>query len=172
MAYKPDSVQGLPLWMIIPLHTPLPARVKLPTRTSGLKRPCGRYRLPDQPRARSLFGIAPGGACHAGPVARSAVRSYRTFSPFPARRPVVCFLWRFPSGFPGRALPGTFASWSPDFPRTLQSAIIQPSAHCWHLGAKRFGVNGEAFSEIANQCSVNRIFVSFSPWPKPQAKSR
>ena len=28
-----------------------------------------RYRLPDQLRARILFGIAPGGACHAGPVA-------------------------------------------------------------------------------------------------------
>jgi TPP-dependent pyruvate/acetoin dehydrogenase alpha subunit len=27
-----------------------------------------RYRLPDQLRARILFGIAPGGACHAGPV--------------------------------------------------------------------------------------------------------
>ncbi len=28
----------------------------------------------------------------------------------------VCFLWRFPSGFPARALPGTVALWSPDFP--------------------------------------------------------
>ena len=28
----------------------------------------------------SLFGLAPGGACHAVSVARPAVRSYRTFS--------------------------------------------------------------------------------------------
>lgn len=33
--------------------------------------------------ASSLFGFAPGGACHAVPVAGSAVRSYRTFSPLP-----------------------------------------------------------------------------------------
>jgi hypothetical protein len=35
--------------------------------------------------ARSLFGLAPGGACHAGPVAGPAVRSYRTLSPLPSR---------------------------------------------------------------------------------------
>ncbi len=29
----------------------------------------------------SLFGLAPGGACHAVPVSRHAVRSYRTLSP-------------------------------------------------------------------------------------------
>ena len=32
-------------------------------------------------RARFLFGIAPGGACRAGPVARPAVGSYPTVSP-------------------------------------------------------------------------------------------
>ena len=37
-------------------------------------------------RASSLFGFAPGGACHAVPVAGSAVRSYRTFSPLPCRK--------------------------------------------------------------------------------------
>ena len=31
----------------------------------------------------------------------------------------VYFLWRFPSGYPARALPGTVASGSPDFPRAL-----------------------------------------------------
>jgi hypothetical protein len=40
---------------------------------------------PKQPRSRSLtrslFGIAPGGACRAGPVARPAVGSYPTVSP-------------------------------------------------------------------------------------------
>ena len=42
-----------------------------------------RYRLPDQLRARILFGIAPGGACHAGPVASPPVGSYSTVSPLP-----------------------------------------------------------------------------------------
>ncbi len=36
--------------------------------------------------APSLFGLAPGGACHACPVASAAVRSYRTFSPLPRKR--------------------------------------------------------------------------------------
>ena len=69
------------------------------------------------PRARSLFGIAPGGACRASPVARPAVGSCPTVSPLPGRNGrAVCFLWRFPSGCPGRVLPGTLALWSPDFP--------------------------------------------------------
>ena len=39
-----------------------------------------------------LFGLAPGGVCRATPVARSAVRSYRTFSPLPVlyRRFALC----------------------------------------------------------------------------------
>jgi hypothetical protein len=35
--------------------------------------------------AAPLFGLAPGGACHAVPVARSAVGSYPTLSPLPQR---------------------------------------------------------------------------------------
>jgi len=41
----------------------------------------------------SLFGLAPGGACHAAPIAGGPVRSYRTLSPLPhdqARRPEAC----------------------------------------------------------------------------------
>jgi hypothetical protein len=84
---------------------------------------------------RPLFGIAPGGACHASPVASPAVGSYSTVSPSPwmrqGRTPstkAVSSLWRFPSGCPGRALPGTLSSWSPDFPRGSPPAVIQPSA--------------------------------------------
>jgi hypothetical protein len=51
----------------------------------------------------SLFGLAPGGACHASPVAGPAVRSYRTFSPLPQREvpkgfvaKAVHSLWRYP----------------------------------------------------------------------------
>jgi len=70
-------------------------------------------------RTRFLFGIAPGGACHAGAVTSPPVGSYPTLSPLPVRARAVCFLWRSPSGCPARALPGTVALWSPDFPRTL-----------------------------------------------------
>ena len=67
--------------MTIPLTTQLPAWLQLPTRTcwgrSGPALPVARR------GARSLFGIAPGGACLARDVATSAVRSYRTVSPLP-----------------------------------------------------------------------------------------
>ena len=57
-----------------------------------------------------LFGLAPGGVCPATPVARGAVRSYRTISTLPdpvARPSAVCFLWHFPSARAVQALPGT-----------------------------------------------------------------
>ncbi len=44
--------------------------------------------------AGSLFGLAPGGACHAAPVTSGPVRSYRTLSPLPS----------FAGGFGGQAL--------------------------------------------------------------------
>src|SRR5690606_962428 len=50
-----------------------------PTRMTGLE---NRLGLP----ASSLFGLAPGGVCRAVPVARSAVRSYRTLSSLPRMR--------------------------------------------------------------------------------------
>jgi len=45
-----------------------------------------RYRLREQTAMPSLFGFAPGGVYHAGPVAEAAVRSYRTFSPLPCAK--------------------------------------------------------------------------------------
>src|SRR5215469_3602965 len=42
---------------------------------------------PETDHLPSLFGLAPGGACHADPVARTAVRSYRTFSSLPRPLP-------------------------------------------------------------------------------------
>lgn len=116
--------------------------LQLPTRASGLKRPCGAARCRTA-RLRPLFGIAPGGACRAVPVARSAVGLYPTVSPSPRNRcrsdGADSSLWRFPSGCPGRALPGTPASWSPDFPRQglRPAAVIQPSAQTAVKGAPR-----------------------------------
>src|SRR6202034_4196177 len=60
-------------------------------------------------RASLLFGLAPGGACHAADVAARAVRSYRTLSPLPAdtpadigRRSALC------GAFPGVAPAGRY----------------------------------------------------------------
>jgi hypothetical protein len=64
----------------------------------------------------SLFDLAPGGVCRAVAVTSDAVRFYRTVSTLPSRSLAVYFLWHFPSGHPGRGLPGTVPRWSPDFP--------------------------------------------------------
>jgi len=112
-----------------------------PGRRAG-NTPCPALR----PGAPSLFGLAPGGACRATPVARGAVRSCRTLSPLPGRSPrprraptrtrrrtgqpggllSVALSLRFAPAhpraeecagdFPRRALPGTLFPWSPDFP--------------------------------------------------------
>ena len=74
-----------------------------------------------------LSDVAPGGACRAAAVARSAVSSYLAVSPLPPRTRAVCSLWRCPWGYPRRALPGTVSPWSPDFPRCL--ATPRPSNH-------------------------------------------
>ena len=75
MACKPGSVS---CWkMIIHLGQCL--------RITSSNQP-GQAGLKTGPRARrplSLFGFAPGGACHAINIAADAVRSYRTFSPLP-----------------------------------------------------------------------------------------
>ena len=66
-----------------------PASIDLPGRFAGAGR------RPGPP----LFGLSPGGVCHAGPVARTAVRSYRTVSPLPpaiARRRRFAFCCTFP----------------------------------------------------------------------------
>ena len=76
--------------------------------------------------SRCLFGLAGGGVCPAAIVTNRAVRSYRTISPLPRQTskrrkvetgvltfsgfdvfPAVSFLWHFPSGCPGLALPTT-----------------------------------------------------------------
>jgi Phage integrase family len=72
----------------------IPLGLTLPCASSELTRRLGRadLRIRDnldarpRPSARaiaSLFALAPGGVCHAMPVTRHAVRSYRTVSPLP-----------------------------------------------------------------------------------------
>ena len=62
--------------------TPVAWRLEQPTRTagSGHRSRCDGLRRRTAP---SLFGLAPGGVCHAVGVAVDAVRSYRTLSPLP-----------------------------------------------------------------------------------------
>ncbi len=58
------------------------APLQRPTRAAWVRnRPSG------QAGPQPLFGLAPGGVCHAAPVASRAVRSCRTLSPLPCRLP-------------------------------------------------------------------------------------
>jgi len=78
-----------------------------------------------------LFGLAPGGVYRAVPVARSAVRSYRTLSPLPAangRR--FAFCGTFPGVAPAGRYPAPYFRGARTFlplPVTLQAAAIRPS---------------------------------------------
>jgi hypothetical protein len=69
--------------------TAIPLGRRLPGASSNLP---GRQDLDTDPEAHplareslapSLFGLAPGGVCHAAGVTAGAVRSYRTVSPLP-----------------------------------------------------------------------------------------
>ena len=84
-----------------------------------------------------LFGLAPGGVCHAAAVTGSAVGSYPTLSTLPDRSPVDCFLWHFPWGRPRRPLTGTVFPWSPDFPRPRlrEAAAARPSGRAGYSEA-------------------------------------
>ncbi len=97
--------------------------------------------LPSFKSAPPLFGLAPGGVCHADRVAEAPVRSYRTLSPLPdlPKEPsAVCSLWHFPSTCAGRALPATLVSWSPDFPRDRSHAAAQPPGQSANRAQRRF----------------------------------
>ena len=93
-----------------------------------------------------LFGLAPGGVCHAVPVAGPAVRSYRTLSPSQGRSlcdllSVALSLNQETNRLVRRALPGTVLPWSPDFPRLArtQAAAARPSGGTSLVVALRFG---------------------------------
>ena len=99
--------------------------------------------LPSCEGAVSLFGLAPGGACHAVPVAGSAVRSYRTLSPLPEprfRRSTLC--GAIPRVTPGGRYPPPCRSGARTFldPRK-RTAIARPSGSNRHMAAMTPRVN-------------------------------
>jgi len=106
-------------------------------------------------RALSLFGLAPGGACHAPFLAVGAVCSYHAVSPLPDKSPAVCSLLRFPWGYPRRALPGTLPLWSPDFPRQRRFQLAVAAAQPPDQGLCRendgFGQERDAHAKIKSR---------------------
>jgi len=96
-----------------------------PTRTASLTSLPRRYRFREQPALPSLFGLAPGGVCHAVSVAGNAVRSYRTFSPLlhpKTERFVLC------GTFPGVAPAGCYPAPHVDGARTFLSRRLSAIA--------------------------------------------
>lgn len=89
--------------------------IKLPTRICwGAGGPAG---LP--PRAIPIRHCSRWGLpCRSGCPYRGGLLPHR-FTLTCRKRRAVCSLWRFPWGYPRRALPGTVPAWSPDFPRTV-----------------------------------------------------
>ena len=109
--------------------TPVAGRLVRSTLTAhpgNAMRPLQREVLP------SLFDLAPGGACHAVPIAGDAVRSYRTFSPLLlAERFVFC------CAFPRVASAGRYPAPCFHGARTflrLSAAAIRPSDRGLYTG--------------------------------------
>ena len=104
MAYKPDSVPGVVPGDDHSSRTHVTKGLKLSTRTPGQGLPRGSY-----------LTLLPVGLAMPAWLPRPRWALTPPFHPYPAGG-AVCFLWRFPWGCPRRALPGTVALWSPDFP--------------------------------------------------------
>ena len=110
---------------------PVAGRLARPTRAAGpetdLARSCDRTAPP-------LLGLAPGGVCHAAPVAGRAVRSYRTLSPLlagltaPSERSALC--GTFPGVAPAGRYPAPCSRGARTFLRRTReaaTAAIRPS---------------------------------------------
>ena len=178
MAYKPDFVPGLPPWMTIPLPPVLPRAVKLPTRASGLKVPCRGLRC-----RRQLALLAVADLTTQGPY--SALLRVGLAIPFLLPRPwwaltppfhhhrghvrlapnttAVFSLWRFPWGYPRRALPGTLPSWSPDFPRRVTAP--QSSSHPHDDRIRLRAAERQRQTDPPNPPSCPHRRRPSAPWP-------
>ena len=110
--------------MTIPLGPPSPTGSGSQPGSLGREKPWGLS------PARSLFGLAPGGACHAADVAAGAVGSYPTVSPLPAAEAVgrshLC--GAFPRVTPGGRYPPPSLPGVRTFLDPRRAAAIRPSA--------------------------------------------
>ena len=162
-ACKPGSVWRGPRAKRLPRVTAIPLGRRLPGASSNLP---GRQDPDTGPgacaSAPSLFGLAPGGVCHAASVAGSAVRSYRTVSPLPSpsRDRGGLFSVALSLEFarlrelPRRTLSGTACPWSPDFP--LSAAF----RHCTKRPSGRLTAMDVGALRQSDQCKRGAIAVN------------
>jgi hypothetical protein len=97
-ACKPGSVPRAVSWRTDARRQPFISATGCPAAPATNPGLSGRNTPASTPKssgARPLFGLAPGGVCHADAVAGAPVRSYRTLSPMPVpfrghRRYTLC----------------------------------------------------------------------------------
>ncbi len=124
-------------------HSSAPALadgIQLPTRASRAEASLRRYRpafaVRPAPREAPIRHCSGRGLpCHSCYQDRGGLLPHRftitLVAPAATGIRAVSSLLRFPSGYPGRELPGALASWSPDFPRckTLSRPAPRSSGH-------------------------------------------
>ena len=154
-------------WMAIRLDARSPARLELPTRTSGPKRALRSGR----PARGPYSALLPVGLAVRPPLPEARWALTPPFHPHPHELRADCSLWRFPSGFPARALPGTVASWSPDFPRPRGAAAIRPSALRRDRHARAAGQSPPRHGQRPASPAMSARSASVSG-PRPQGRKR
>jgi hypothetical protein len=115
--------------------TAVAGRLEQPTRATIRRRIQGF--LNEKGLASPLFGLAPGGACHAAHVAMRAVRSYRTVSPLPCGG---LFSVALSLGLPPPEVIRHRVSVEPGLSSTAKAAAIRPAGPI-HIGALGHFVN-------------------------------
>jgi hypothetical protein len=127
LACKPGSVRKA--CALLGNHSsgaPVARHFAQPTRVAGPEKPGSASRT-----APPLFGFAPGGVCHAAPVASGAVRSCRTFSPLPEKFRRFDLCGTFPGVAPAGRYPAPFFRGARTFLHRvlsdLAAAVTQPT---------------------------------------------
>ena len=82
----------------------------------------------------------------------------------------VCFLWRFPSDCPARALPGTVVMWSPDFPPVQVPPPRRPSGSPRRERHRRFACSGPERA-VPKRSKILRRQITTRMRAIPQANS-
>src|SRR5208337_3907127 len=114
--------------MAIPLGRPSPAV----SRNQPGRRPGDG--LKDLGHRSPLFGLAPGGACHASHVAARAVRFYRTLSPLPRETRGGLLSVALSLGSPPPDVIRRRVSVEPGLSSATSAAAIRPTGEIW-IGA-------------------------------------
>ena len=153
-ACKPGSVRlarpcGPADVTAIPLGRPLPAASSNQPGWQGRKTgpsPCGLH--------HPYSVLLPAGLAMPLPLPEARCALTAPFHPYPrtgrteSAARAVCFLWRYPWGYPRRTLSGAVSPWSPDFP-PRKAAAVRPTGMAGIWGSQPL-VNRKPLTFLAN----------------------